>query len=306
MHIPQFQCLQAVNTSLSRNKPSTHEHTHCFSNHQALWTSVECHYPPLYQLHQPNFHNLQRIQHNRLCISEELHQLMETVAYVSKSSQYSASLSIHYGGYGHKLTTTGEKMHNFVKSRWHLRTHQKKKHSWDSLIGLSNRNHKLNLYSTIPINFSRVKKISHSHNNPPLIASSDRDTNVATSIRHQIHCLTGFIAILKSKSNQQGHIVNPHRTDGGVSPMCTTVDSLATFWDNEPISVVSEALCHATTGGRSKDLKNCRADHNENEEAQHYRAYRIRASLLRAALWHGSPLEHVLLELGALPVSQPP
>jgi hypothetical protein len=88
--------------------------------------------------------------------------------------------------------------------------------------------------------------------------------------------------------------------------MCTTVASLATFKDNEPILVVSVALCHATTGGRSKDLKNCRADHNENEEAQHYRAYRIRASLLRAALWHGSPLEHVLLELGALPVSQPP
>jgi hypothetical protein len=41
---------------------------------------------------------------------------METVAYVSKSSQYSASLSIHYGGYGHKQTTTREKMHNIVQS----------------------------------------------------------------------------------------------------------------------------------------------------------------------------------------------
>jgi hypothetical protein len=167
----------------------------------SLWNVIT---PPLYQLHQPNFHNPQRIHHNRLCISEELCQLMETVAYVSKSSQYSASLSINYGGYGHKQTTTrGENAyHCSVKSRWHLRTHQKKKHSWDCLIGLSDRNHKLNLYSTIPINFSRVKKISDSHNNPPLIASSDRDTNVATSIRHQIHCLTDFTAILKSKSNQ--------------------------------------------------------------------------------------------------------
>jgi hypothetical protein len=41
---------------------------------------------------------------------------METVAYVSKSSQYSASLCIHYGGYGHKQTTTREKMHDIVQS----------------------------------------------------------------------------------------------------------------------------------------------------------------------------------------------
>ncbi len=79
----------------------------------SLWNVIT---PPLYQLHQPNFHNPQRIHHNRLCISEELCQLMETVAYVSKSSQYSASLSINYGGYGHKQTTTREKMHIIVQS----------------------------------------------------------------------------------------------------------------------------------------------------------------------------------------------
>jgi len=65
-------------------------------------------------------------------------------------------------------------------------------------------------------------------------------------------------------------------------------------------------LRHATTGGRSEDLKNSRADHNENEEAQHYRAYRIGIPLLDGALRHRSPLEHILLEFGTLPVSQPP
>ncbi len=66
------------------------------------------------------------------------------------------------------------------------------------------------------------------------------------------------------------------------------------------------SLRHATTGGRSEDLKNSRADHDENEEAQHYRAYRIGIPLLDGALRHRSPLEHILLEFRTLPVSQPP
>jgi hypothetical protein len=66
----------------------------------------------------------------------------------------------------------------------------------------------------------------------------------------------------------------------------------------------SGQLDEATAGGSSEDLKDGRANHNKNEEAENHRTDRVAAGLLSSRFGYLPSLEDVLLELGTFVISQ--